>query len=329
MDRPERPDDIRIAFAGNAHVHVPDYVQACRSRTDARIVGACLIDDESPYRFPGDVPVVGAPNELPPHDLCVVTTDIRSHGRVATAMTAPHVYVEKPLGTSAAAARRVASSLRRDGRTVHTGFFLRREPAFGTLRARLAARRLGRPRRIDMVYEHDGLQSGWLTDWPAHLDRRRMGYGTFGDLAGHLIELCHRTVGPLRPVRCVLRRPPGARSDTGGRALLRTIGGVEVRLSAGGDAPATRLEVRIETERGALLLRDGVLTEALHGRVRTLARCVEPTPRSGFLATLDQMRGRDVRRGAGPGEAIAVNEALDRIHVVASTASAFPLGGPR
>ena len=146
--RPGEP--LRVAFAGTAHVHVHDYVEACVARGDVRIVGACLVDADSPYRLPPDVPIVDAPGDLPPHDACAVTTDIASHGRVAAAMVARHVFVEKPLGTSAAAARRVAETLRRDGRTLHVGFFLRHEPALRTLRARLAAGRLGRRREVRM-----------------------------------------------------------------------------------------------------------------------------------------------------------------------------------
>ena len=310
---------LRVAFAGDAHVHVPDYVEACRSAGDVRIVGACLVGGASPFAFPGDVPIVGAPGDLPAHDLCVVTTDVASHERVAAGLTAPAVYVEKPLGTDASAARRVAALLRRDGRAVHLGFFLRRERALATLGARLRARRIGRLRRADLVYEHDGLRRGWLADWPAHLDAERMGHGAFGDLAGHLIDLCHETVGPLRPVRCGLRRAPGAAADSGGEALLRAAGGATVRLRCGADAPGVRLELLFAGDAGTLRLRDGTLTETIAGHARTLARDVRPTPASGFLAALAALRGSaGVRRGASLDEAIAVNRALDALRAVAS-----------
>ena len=316
--RPRPGDPLRVAFAGTAHVHVRDYVEACVARKDVRIVGACLVDADSPYRLPPGVPIVDAPGDLPPHDVCAVTTDIASHERVAAAMEAPHVFVEKPLGTSAAAARRVAETLRRDGRTLHVGFFLRHEPALRTLGARLAARRIGRLREVRIAYEHDGLRRGWLADWPAHVDSGRMGHGAFGDLAGHLIDLCRATLGPLVPVSCELSRAPGAASDVAGEALLLALGGARVRIHAGAAAPRVRLELRFEGERGALTLRDGVLRETLPGRTRTLARRVEPTPLTGFLAMLDEVRGSGARRGATAGDAIAVNRTLDRLHARAS-----------
>ena len=311
-------EPLRVAFAGTAHVHVRDYVEACVGREDVRIVGACLVDADSPYRLPPDVPVVDAPDGLPPHDVCAVTTDIASHERVAAAMVARHVFVEKPLGTSAAAARRVAETLRRDGRTLHVGFFLRHEPALRTLGARLAARRIGRMREVRMTYEHDGLRRGWLADWPAHVDSERMGHGAFGDLAGHLIDLCGATLDPLRPVRCDLLRAPGAAVDVAGEALLLAPGGARVRIRAGAAASRTRLELCFEGERGALTLRDGVLRETLSGRTRALARRVEPTPLTGFLAMLDEVRGSGARRGATGDDAIAVNRTLDRLHARAS-----------
>ena len=310
---------MRVAFAGTAHVHVQDYVEACAARNDVRIVGACLVDADSPYRVPPAVPIVAAPGDLPPHDVCAVTTDIASHERVVAGTSAPDVFVEKPLGTCAAAARQVVEILGRGGRTVHTGFFLRHEPALRTLAARLSPRRLGRLREIHLTYEHDGLLRGWLADWPAHVDRERMGYGVFGDLAGHLIDLCHATVGPLRPVRCELFRPPGSAVDVAGEALLLAPGGTRIRIRAGAVARRGRLEMRFEGERGVLTLRGGTLREVLPERTRTLARRVEPTPLSGFLAMLDEVRGRDARRGATADEAIAVNRVLDRLHERAST----------
>ena len=202
-------------------------------------------------------------------------------------------------------------------RDAHLGFFLRRERALATLGARLLARRLGRLRRVDLVYEHHGLRRGWLADWPAHLDPARMGHGAFGDLAGHLIDLCHMTVGPLRPVRCELRRAPDVAADSGGSASLRTAGGATVRLRCGADAPGVRLELRFEGDAGTLLLRDGTLTETLAGRARTLAREVRPTPRDGFLAALATLRGSTgVRRGASLDEAIAVNRTLDALRAI-------------
>ena len=310
-------DPLRITFAGTSHVHLPDYAEACRARGDIRIVGACLLDEDSSYRFPVDVPIVAAPGDLAAHDLCVVTTDIASHESVAAAMTAPSVFVEKPLGTSAAAARRVVEILRRDGRTLHTGFFLRHESATRVIRDRLAARRIGRLREVRMTYEHHGLRRGWLAEWPAHLDSARMGYGVFGDLAGHLIDLCHATIGSVGPNRCTLQWESGARSDVGGEAVLRTPGGVPVRLRAGAVATRVRLEIRFEGDRGALLWADGQLSEISSGQTRVLVRDAMPTPLRGFLSVLDEVRGGR-RRGATAAQAVAVNRTLDRLHAAAS-----------
>ena len=54
------------------------------------------------------------------------------------------------------------------------------------------------------------------------------------------------------------------------------------------------------------------------GRTRTLARRVEPTPLTGFLAMLDEVRGSGARRGATADDAIAANRTLDRLHARAS-----------
>ena len=125
---------LRVAFAGTAHVHARDYARAVGAVPGVRLVGACGVDPEAPAVLGRDVPLVSRIAELPPHDLLIGAGDVVGHLALAEACRAPHLFLEKPLGTDGAHARAVAEAVRAGGARFHTGHFLRGCEGVGAMR---------------------------------------------------------------------------------------------------------------------------------------------------------------------------------------------------
>ena len=327
---------MRIAFYGNAHIHARDYMLACLDDARIEVVGAAAVE-RTPYDFPPHIPIVEAAQDLRPHDVCVVASDIAAHGAHVASARAPHVLVEKPLGMNSSDARRTAELIERGQSSFHTGMFLRHAEPLRRLREELHDGTIGAVRAVNLTYAHSGLRDGWLRDWPAHMDADRMGYGVFGDLAAHLIDFarwCLVPEGDGRPdggrcdpdpllvvESCHLEMIGGI--DAAGTARLRAPDGVPVTLAAGGLAPGRDLTLRVQGEAGTLaIVDDALVIELPDGTVERLTRPADITPRSGFAAELDAVAEGRASPGATLPDMIAVNVVLDALYEAAERAEA-------
>ena len=327
---------MKIAFYGNAHIHARDYALACLDDARIKVVGAAAVE-RTPYDFPPHVPIVEAAENLPPHDVCVVASDIAAHGAHVAAARARHVFVEKPLGMNASDARRTAEMIERARISFHTGMFLRHAGPVRRLREELRSGTIGAVRAVDLTYAHSGLREGWLCDWPAHMDVDRMGYGVFGDLAAHLIDFTRwclvpdgdeRSNGgrsdpdPLLVVESCRLEMMGS-IDAAGTARLRGPGGVPVTLAAGGLAPGRDLTLRVQGEAGTLaIVDDALVVELPGGTVERWTASADITPRAGFAAELDAVAEGRASPGATLPDMIAVNVVLDALYEAAERAEA-------
>lgn len=313
---------MRVAFLGNAHIHTLDYARASIDDVRAELVGAACTEP-TPYNLPSNVPVFGSAAELPEHDLCVVTSDIASHPDLLAQVRAPHVFVEKPIGADEDSAREVARIVSTSGAAFHTGLFLRHGKPVRDLRSALHKGTIGAVREIDLTYAHHGLTAGWLRDWSAHLDGTRMGYGVFGDLAAHLIDLARWCMGPLEAESCELTTEAG--TDVAGHATLRTSGGVPVGLTAGALADDRDLTLRFTGDAGTLAIMDDALVIERSGTdPELLTEVADLTPEAGFCAVLDAVADGQPSNGASLEDAVAVNVVLDALYARAARSARSP-----
>ena len=267
------------------------------------------------------MPIFDTPAALPDHDLCVVTSDIASHPRLVGQVRAPHIFVEKPLGSGVEAAHDVARALRASRAAFHTGLFLRHGAPVRDLHAALRDGMIGTLREVNLIYAHHGLTAGWLRDWSAHLDIARMGYGMFGDLAAHLIDLAGWCLGPLHAESCELTTEGG--TDVAGTGLLRAPGGVPVRVAAGALAAGRDLTLRFTGDTGRLsILDDALLLERPGTGPERLAAPDDLTPQAGFRCELDAVAHGRASDGASLDDAVAVNAALDALYARATRTAA-------
>lgn len=112
-------------------------------------------------------------------------THLHADLAVAACAAGKHVYVEKPIATTAADARRICEAAARASRLIAVGFNRRWHPAFQQARALLAAGRIGQVHTALTVFSEPIAAH----EMPAWKRRRATGGGVLFDLASHHIDL--------------------------------------------------------------------------------------------------------------------------------------------
>jgi predicted dehydrogenase len=256
---------------------------------------------------------------LPHVDAVDIVTPADSHRTVAEASLAAgrHCFVEKPLTVSAADGRAVAAAARAADRVVQVGHIFRFHPVTATLRAALAAERIGAVR--------------YATGRFAGFKRPRTDVGVTHTDAIHYFDLFAYLLGRGATTVTSLQR------DYLGRGLddmsLTTVsyGEVPVVVEANYFVPGTHRECVIVGEGGTLVADYGASTVTLHvgqhrlrhgtwealdaGKEELPARGEEPM-RLELAAFLEACRGR----GANPVPAEAGVLALEVVEAAARSA---------
>ncbi|WP_299044198.1 Gfo/Idh/MocA family oxidoreductase [uncultured Tateyamaria sp.] len=310
---------MRIAFIGTSHVHTPDYLSVCRDLPWVEMVGVARVDVETLNLLTDLPPIFDRQEELPPHDLAVVLTDIQSHDEVCARLSSPAVFIEKPLGLDGDRADGIGQMLSSAGKRVEVGFFLRHSTALKTLVDASKSPEIGNIRFARFAFAHPGLSEGWLRHWPAHIAIERMGGGAFTDLAIHLVDAALAILGPLRATSCVLDKVgPGygglnQNFDSQGQATLTSAHGALVHVWASAEAPEVMLTAQLICEHGEISLNGGrVLLRYPPDNVTVLHDGQMPTPADGFRAALEALRNRE-----NPileiADAVSVSQIMDSI----------------
>jgi predicted dehydrogenase len=163
MNTPEKPLRVLVAGLGNMGL---SHAQAYAHNPGFDIVG---LVNRSPVELPG--PLLGhsirpsfsdALGELKP-ELCSINTYSDSHADFAVmAMEAgAHVFVEKPLATTVADAKRVVDCARANKRKLVVGYILRHHPSWQKLIE--LARGLGPPFVFRMNLNQQSIGKTWET----------------------------------------------------------------------------------------------------------------------------------------------------------------------
>ncbi|GAB3980995.1 Gfo/Idh/MocA family oxidoreductase [Actinoallomurus acanthiterrae] len=115
---------------------------------------------------------------------------------VALAEAGKHLWIEKPVGLTAADARAVADAVGKAGVQGAVGFNYRNAPAVETAREMIAAGEIGTVThaRIRLFSDYAAHPDGALT-W--RYERERGGSGVLGDLASHGVDLARFLLGEI------------------------------------------------------------------------------------------------------------------------------------
>lgn len=307
---------LKLAIIGTAHVHTGGAIAEALEHPEVELIGVALPDTDSPVRVPEGITIFDSLSDLPEHDVAIIMTDIDTHDSVIPQLGCQQVFIEKPLAVNAARAESLAAALESSQMQVEIGYFLRRSPELGELRESIRNGELGSIRHVNMQFGHSGISAGWLTRYPAHMSTGLQGYGTFGDLASHLLDYAGWVFGELTPVSCHIDTEPGMTADTQGNALLQTADGTRISLWTSGVSAVSTLSIDIFGDQGAARLRDGQLTiTGADGQARSAA--VELSSSAALRTSLDRFLGKDVPRSTSLSEAIQTNRLLDRLYELA------------
>ncbi|MCX4902997.1 Gfo/Idh/MocA family protein [Streptomyces sp. NBC_00878] len=115
---------------------------------------------------------------------------------VAMAEAGKHIWIEKPVGLTAADARAVAGAVAKAGVQGTVGFNYRNAPAVAAARDLIAAGEIGTVThvRIRLFSDYAAHPEGALT-W--RYERERGGSGVLGDLASHGVDLARYLLGEI------------------------------------------------------------------------------------------------------------------------------------
>jgi UDP-N-acetylglucosamine 3-dehydrogenase len=189
---------------------------------------------------------------LPQVDAVDVVTPADRHRSIAEACLGAgrHCFIEKPLTVTAADGRAVAAAARAAGRVVQVGHIFRFHPVTATLRAALAAERIGTVRYAT------GRFSGFK--------RPRTDVGVTHTDAIHYFDLFAYLLGrPATQVTAVQRDYLGRGVDDMSVTTV-AYGEVPVSIEANYFVPGTHRECVIVGEHGALVADYGASTVTLH-----------------------------------------------------------------
>jgi UDP-N-acetylglucosamine 3-dehydrogenase len=248
-----------------------------------------------------------------------IVTPADSHRAVAETCLAAgrHCFIEKPLTVSVADGRAVAALARQTGRAVQVGHIFRFHPVTATLKAALAADRIGAVRYAT------GRFSGFK--------RPRTDVGVTHTDAIHYFDLFAHLLGREATSVMALQRDYLGRGLDDMSLTTVTYGDVPVIVEANYFVPGTHRECVIVGERGALVADYGASTVTLHagefrqnggaweavdtGKEDLVARGEEP-----LRLELDAFLAACQGRGTNPVPAEAGIHALEVVEAAAKAA---------
>jgi predicted dehydrogenase len=240
-----------VAIVGCSHIHTPGFVKtlvrlsaqvrvkwvwdpvAARASHWASACGAVVAPDAAAVWSDPEVDGVVICSETTRHKDLVL----------AAAAAGKHLYVEKPLGSSAAESEEMAAAVSKAGVLFTTGYFMRTSPAHRFLKAEIEAGAFGTVTRLVGSNCHAGSLSGWFDAHPESpwedfrwmADPKIAGVGAFGDLGTHMLDIMMWLCGPVEAIAAQTRVVTGRYGDCdeSGEALMRFRSGATGGLSAG------------------------------------------------------------------------------------------------
>jgi predicted dehydrogenase len=161
----------------------------------------------------------------------------------AAAKAKKHMFVEKPLGITAAESREMAGAIEQAGLLFTTGYFMRTHPNHLFLKEQIDQGNLGKITRVRASNCHTGSLGGWFDEkpdqpaesWRWMADPKQAGVGAFGDLGTHKLDILMWLFGDVDEVSAhvdiVTNRYKDC--DETGEALMRFKNGIIGTLAAG------------------------------------------------------------------------------------------------
>jgi predicted dehydrogenase len=186
----DRP--VRFGVVGCGVIAYWTHLRELRRLDGAQLVAAADPDAGARARAgrAAGIPVYEAVEDLlarPDIDAVVISVPTKAHADIAVAGIAArkHVYIEKPLATSAEDAGRVLTAAARTGVTAVVGFNRRHHPSFLQARALIAGGVIGDVKAVHSAF-CEPIDPSSMPAWKKH---RATGGGVLLDLGSHHVDL--------------------------------------------------------------------------------------------------------------------------------------------
>lgn len=271
-------DKATFALVGCAHIHTPGFVNLLKGRSD---VSVKYVWDPQAARAEKRAEELGAkvvPNVDviwgDPHvQAVVICSETNRHPALVRAAAAAkkHLFVEKPLGTTAAESIAMARAI--DAAKLHftTGYFMRTDANHLFLKEQVAKGAFGTITRASAWNCHSGSLGGWFDEkpndpanswrWMADVDQA--GVGGFGDLGTHSLDILMWILGDIASVSADIRVVTGRygpKTDETGQAMIKFKNGAMGSLTAGWLDVANPVTLMISGTKGFASIVNGKLT---------------------------------------------------------------------
>ena len=155
----------------------------------------------------------------PAVDLVSITTPNALHRDIALAAlkAGKHVYCEKPLAASMAAAEEMAIAAKSAKGKTLVGYNYLKSPAVEFARTLIAEGAIGKVSYFRGVYDEDYMADA-MTPYSWRCRQDMAGLGALGDLCSHLVSVAHALIGPIARVvadtrTIIAKRPVPAAGD--------------------------------------------------------------------------------------------------------------------
>lgn len=320
---------IKVALAGTAHIHRPDFVKRLQARADEFKVKVVWDNDrDQAQRVAAELGagVVAEPAEIwrdGEIDAVMVLSETILHEQLvlAAAAAGKHLFVEKPLGMGADDAFRMANAIEDAGVLFQTGYFMRGQPEHLFLKEHIERGSFGKISRIRHSNCHQGSLEGWFDgEWRWMADPVRAGVGAFGDLGTHSLDILMWLMGEVTNVTSSVGIATGryGACDEYGEALMRFSGGALGTIAAGWVDVANPILFVVSGTKGHAHLCDGALfftselVDGADGQGPWLD-LPEAEPHA-FEKFLDRLTGDDEVTLVSPDEAAARSAVMEAIY---------------
>jgi predicted dehydrogenase len=167
----------------------------------------------------------------PDVNLVAITTPNYLHAEVAEAAAeaGKHVYCEKPLATSAKAAKEAWQAAVKNKVVNLVGYNNIKHPAQAYAKELIDSGEIGEIIRFSGTFDQDVLLDAEASFTWRH-DRSIAGSGALGDLGTHLISLAQKLIGDFASVSAITRTVVKQRPDPGAPGQMRTVENDDVTL---------------------------------------------------------------------------------------------------
>ena len=263
---------VTVALVGCGHIHTPGFVKRLANRSG--VVVKSVWDHEA-ARAEEHATTLSGTAVSDPNDVwrdeevmaAIICSETNLHEELVLAGTAAgkHLFVEKPLGLTAADAQKMAVAINEAGILFQTGYFQRGYATNQFLYQQIRQGHFGQITRLRLSNCHSGSLGDWFTPkWLWMTNPAVAGVGAFGDLGTHVLDLllwfmAEEKVERVTAVLHTAIARYGPDCDEYGEGMLQFGNGTIASLAAGWVDVADPVTVQIAGTEGHAVVIHGDL----------------------------------------------------------------------